>query len=116
MKGTYMTDCRIDSKGNSVEYHIRTFFDQSYFVVDKSINKFQDGKWVNLSAEPEIFDINHIAQITMIGDYFVGDSAPHYKLRITTKNHNIHIVPFADPEDLLNIYGMITRIMNGGNR
>lgn len=116
MRGVYMTDCRQDSKGNSVEYHIRTFFDQSYLVIDKSTNKFQDGKWVNLSTESEPIDIDHIAQITMIGDYFVGDNAPHYKLRITTKRHNIHVVPFADPENLLDMYGMITRIMNGGNR
>lgn len=116
MRGVYMTDCRQDSKGNSVEYHIRTFFDQSYFVVDKSTNKFQDGKWVNLSTETETFDIDDIAQVTMIGDYFVGDGAPHYKLRITTKRHNIQCVPFADPENLLDMYGMLTRIMNGGNR
>lgn len=116
MRGVYMTDCRKDSKDNSVEHHIRTFFDQSYFVVDKSINKFQDGEWVNLSTESELIDIDNIAQITMIGNYFLGDGTQHYKLRITTKNHNIHTIPFADPEDLLNIYGMITREMNGGNR
>lgn len=116
MRSIYMADCRKDGKGNSVEHYIRIFLDQSYFVVDKFINKFQDGEWVNLSTESEPIDIDHIAQITMIGDYFVGDGAPHYKLRITTKNHNIHCVPFADPEDLLDIYGMITRNMNGGNR
>lgn len=92
------------------QFTIHKEYDEDHFTIVEQLFWFYDGTWVEKDATVTEIEPKNILEITMKGSFYNGYN--HYHLYFTTRTNKYPItVPFDDPASLLEIYTMITDIM-----